>query len=210
MDMQSNQTSSGAPGVGERSGGGLEFSSPTADDGLAVHRLIAACPPLDQNSVYCNLLQCTHFADTCVAVKRGAQLVGWISAYRPPQEPDVLFVWQVAVGESARGLGLAGQMIDHLLQRPACEGVTKIKTTITPDNGASWGLFKGVARRLSGPLNDAPWFLKGDHFPPGHETEHLVVIGPFEPPSGPSTETGGLAADTPFTDPTPRKGVQHV
>jgi L-2,4-diaminobutyric acid acetyltransferase len=210
MDMQSNQTSSGAPGVGERSGGGLEFSSPTADDGLAVHRLIAACPPLDQNSVYCNLLQCTHFADTCVAVKRGDQLVGWISAYRPPQEPDVLFVWQVAVGESARGLGLAGQMIDHLLQRPACQGVTKIKTTITPDNGASWGLFKGAARRLSGPLNDAPWFLKGDHFPPGHETEHLVVIGPFEPPSGAANPTGGQRADTPFTDPTPRKGVQHV
>ncbi len=180
MEMQSNQTSSGAPGVGERSGGGLEFSPPTADDGLAVHRLIADCPPLDQNSVYCNLLQCTHFAETCVAVKRGDDLVGWISAYRPPQEPDVLFVWQVAVGESARGLGLAGQMIAHILERPACRGVSRIKTTITADNAASWGLFKGIARRLSAALSDAPWFLQNQHFPPGHDTEHLVTIGPFE------------------------------
>lgn len=210
MDMQSNQSTPGSPGAGERSGGGLEFSSPTADDGQAVHRLIAACPPLDQNSVYCNLLQCTHFADTCVAVKRDDRLVGWVSAYRPPQEPDTLFVWQVAVGEEARGLGLAGRMILHLLEQPACAGVERIKTTITPDNSASWGLFKAVARKLSAPLDDAPWFVKGQHFPPGHETEQLVSIGPFEPPGGLAIPSGRPAASTHFTDPTPRKGDQHV
>lgn len=210
MDMQSHQSTAGLPAVEGRSGGGLEFTSPTAGDGPEVHRLIAACPPLDQNSPYCNLLQCTHWADTCVAVKRGGELVGWISAYRPPQEPNVLFIWQVAVGAAARGLGLAGQMITHLLGRPACQGVRQIKTTITSDNGASWGLFTGVARRLSSPISDAPWFLKGEHFPEGHETEHLVVIGPFEPSSGLATETGRLAAGAQFTDPTPRKGIQYV
>ena len=180
MEIQSYQPMTREPGVAERSGGGLDFVAPGADDGPDVHALIAACPPLDQNSVYCNLLQCTHFADTCVAVKRDGRLVGWVSGHRPPNEPDVLFVWQVAVASEARGLGLAGRMIAHILERPACEGVSRIKTTITPDNAASWGLFKGFARKLSAPPNEAPWFLKDQHFPPGHDTEHLVTIGPFE------------------------------
>ena len=89
-----------------RSGGDLDFAAPGAEDGPSVHALIAACPPLDQNSVYANLLQCTHFADTCVAVKREGRLVGWVSGYIPPQEPDVLFVWQVAVAEEAQQLAL--------------------------------------------------------------------------------------------------------
>ena len=210
MDLQGHQSAGGQRAVDGRSEGRLEFSPPTAEDGPAVHRLIAECRPLDPNSVYCNLLQCTHFADTCVAVKRGGELVGWISAYRPPQEPDVLFIWQVAVGQAARGLGLAGQMITHLLGRPACQDVQQIKTTITPGNSAAWGLFTGVARRLSSPISDAPWFLKGEHFPEGHETEHLVVIGPFAPPGGLAIQSGGLAAGAPFTAPTPRKGLQDV
>lgn len=180
MDMESNQALSAAtPEAGMRSGGDLDFAAPGAEDGPSVHALIAACPPLDQNSVYANLLQCAHFADTCVAVKREGRLVGWVSGYIPPQEPDVLFVWQVAVAEEARGLGLAKRMIRHILDRASCAGVARIKTTITPDNGASWALFKGLAKGLEAPVSDAPWFLKDKHFPDGHETEHLVTIGPF-------------------------------
>lgn len=180
MDMESYQSKAGgAPVIAERSGGDLDFSAPSAEDGPSVHSLIAACPPLDQNSVYANLLQCTHFAPTCVAVKREGRLVGWVSGYIPPQESDVLFVWQVAVAQEARGLGLARRMIRHILDREACASVRTVKTTITPDNEASWGLFKGLAKSLDAPLSDAPWFLKDKHFPNGHETEHLVTIGPF-------------------------------
>ena len=32
--------------------------APRADDGSAVNELIERCKPLDENSVYCNLLQC--------------------------------------------------------------------------------------------------------------------------------------------------------
>ena len=81
--------------------------TPKKEDGQAIWDLIAACPPLDQNSMYCNILQCTHFADTCVLAERGGMPVGWLSAYFPPTEPETLFVWQVAVHEKARGEGLA-------------------------------------------------------------------------------------------------------
>lgn len=80
----------------------LIFYRPSIDDGLAVSKLISHCPPLDTNSVYCNLLQCYHFSSTSVAVKRCDELVGFISAYLIPETPDRLFVWQVAVSESTR------------------------------------------------------------------------------------------------------------
>ncbi|MEO7170661.1 MAG: hypothetical protein ABIY39_09830, partial [Sphingomonas sp.] len=72
----------------------LKFRLPRAGDGPRIAALIAASPPLDTNSTYCNLLQCSDFADTCIVAERGDAIVGWISAYRPPSAPDRLFVWQ--------------------------------------------------------------------------------------------------------------------
>ena len=83
----------------------LHLRQPTATDGANLFELVAQCPPLDGNSMYCNLLQCSHFADTSVAAETDGELVGFISAYRVPERRDTLFVWQVAVGASARGRG---------------------------------------------------------------------------------------------------------
>jgi len=71
----------------------LNFRQPTAEDGYPLNQLVANSPPLDPNSVYCNLLQCTHFAETSVAVEESGQLVGFISAYIPPAKLDTVFVW---------------------------------------------------------------------------------------------------------------------
>jgi len=159
--------------------GGVEFRAPTVDDGPAIAALIADCPPLDRNSAYCNLLLCSHFATTCVVAARDGRVVGWLSAYRLPDSPDTLFAWQMAVAETARGEGLAARLLDELLARPACAGVRRLQTTITPGNAASWAVFRRLAQRLNAPITDAAWLMAGRHLPEGHETEHLVTIGPF-------------------------------
>ena len=83
-------------GVAEgNSGAAIVLREPSAEDGPAVSALIAASPPLDGNSAYCNLLQCSDFAGTCVVAEREGRLLGWISAYRPPSHRDRIFVWQV-------------------------------------------------------------------------------------------------------------------
>lgn len=156
-----------------------KFRAPSAKDGKRIWELIAACPPLDQNSLYCNLLQCTDFSGTCVLAEIDDEVVGWVSGYRPPSDRETLFVWQVAVLKRARGLGLARAMIKELLSRHSARGVTKIKTTITPDNEASWALFRSLALRLKAPLVSEAWFDKDKHFGGRHETEHLLTIGPF-------------------------------
>ncbi|KKN06430.1 hypothetical protein LCGC14_1077280, partial [marine sediment metagenome] len=97
-----------------------------------------------------------------------------------PDNPQTLFIWQVAVGEEARGKGLASRMLKNILNRTATKSVTFIETTITPDNKASWALFESLAKKLDAPLNSTVMFERDAHFAGEHETEMLVKIGPFE------------------------------
>ncbi|WP_372878102.1 diaminobutyrate acetyltransferase [Spongiibacter marinus] len=160
----------------------LNFRQPTAEDGYPLNQLVANSPPLDPNSVYCNLLQCTHFAETSVAVEESGQLVGFISAYIPPAKPDTVFVWQVVVDKSQRGRGLAKKMMREIVQRPACADVRFLETTITPDNEASWALFRSFARDMNTELNHDIWFEREAHFHGKHDSEALLRIGPFPRP----------------------------
>jgi len=157
----------------------MNLRTPTPEDGIRVNKLIAACPPLDTNSAYCNLLQCTHFAQTSVAAEISGELAGFISGYILPEQPETLFVWQVAVGESARGMGLATRMLEDILSRDACKSVNYIDTTITESNRASWALFERMAQRLEAPLNHSVMFDKDKHFNGEHDSEMLVRVGPF-------------------------------
>lgn len=152
---------------------------PRATDAHKVTRLVASSPPLDTNSAYCNLLQCTDFRETCVLAERGDRLIGWISAYRPPASPERLFIWQVAVASEARGEGLALKMLDELLERPAVFGTSMLTTTITEDNDASWALFEAFARRHDATLTKAPRFEREDHFAGAHDTEWEARIAPL-------------------------------
>lgn len=159
----------------------VTMRSPVAADGPAVTALIAACPPLDTNSAYCNLLQCSDFADTCVIAERDGGLAGWISAYRPPSDPSRLFVWQVAVAPSARGIGLGGRMLEELVARPAAQHACVMTTTVTETNTASWRMFESFARRRGASFSKAVRFDSAIHFAGAHDTEFEVTIGLQEP-----------------------------
>src|SRR3546814_6183592 len=43
----------------------IHYRRPQKADGPAIWALIRSIQALDDNSLYCNLLQCSHFADTC-------------------------------------------------------------------------------------------------------------------------------------------------
>ncbi len=155
----------------------LELRPPKSEDGISVLRLVAECPPLDSNSVYCNLLQCTHFSNTSVAAISQGQLIGFVSAYLVPDRADTLFIWQVAVGKIARGQGLATQMVQHILNRPNNAQVRYVETTITPSNRASWTLFERLAEKLNAQLCSSVLFDKEKHFDSQHDSEMLIRIG---------------------------------
>lgn len=158
----------------------VSLRMPTLEDGMSVFRLIQRCPPLDTNSSYCNFLQSGHFSSTSVAAEDDGKLVGFISGYILPDRPDTLFIWQVAVDEDARGLGLASQMLSHILSRPNCQDVHYLETTITEDNHPSWALFKRLSKRMDTEFGStAAWLDKQAHFDGEHDSESLIRIGPF-------------------------------
>ncbi|MCL7942602.1 diaminobutyrate acetyltransferase [Marinobacter sp. ATCH36] len=161
----------------------INLRTPVKDDGYRLHQLVAECPPLDPNSIYCNLLQCSHFAETGVAAEIDDDLVGFISGYIPPQQPETVFVWQVAVHEKGRGQGLAKRMLKAIVSRDACKDVTHMETTITEDNEASWALFRSFARDMGAELTYQEHFEKDTHFGGKHDSEFLLRIGPFTKPA---------------------------
>lgn len=157
----------------------LELRAPLPSDGHQLNQLVAASPPLDSNSVYCNLLQCLHFADTSVAAVLDGRLVGFISAYCPPNEPETLFVWQVVVAKPMRGSGLAKRMLHWLIEQPGTEQALGLATTITPDNRASWALFESFAQDCDALPVKSVLFQRDRHFAGQHDDEYLLRIAPL-------------------------------
>lgn len=126
--------------------------------------------------MYCNLIQCDHFGDTCILAEMDGEAVGWISAYIMPSDPETLFVWQVAVSSKARGEGLGTRMLSELCTRDECKDVNRLQTTITINNDASWALFGRFAKSQNGKLRSEPHYTREDHFDGRHATEHMVTI----------------------------------
>lgn len=159
----------------------IVLRKPQDIDGYDVYDLIASCPPLDQNSMYCNLLQCTHFSSTSViAVDASNQnVLGFISGYIKPNDSNTLFIWQVAVSEKARGQGLAKKMLLDILNRNVDSELSYLETTITDNNPGSWALFGSLATELKTELARSEIFTKELHFQGSHDTENLVRVGPF-------------------------------
>jgi L-2,4-diaminobutyric acid acetyltransferase len=150
-------------------------------DGAALHELVASCPPLDLNSRYAYLLLCHHHGQTSVIAESGGTIIGAITAYIPPAQPDTLFVWQVAVASQMQGQGLGARMLDHLRQRClARRRLRWLETTISPSNVPSHKLFTGFARRHGAGCTTATLFYASDFGESAHEEECLYKIGPWD------------------------------
>ena len=159
------------------------FREPRLEDGAKVYALIRACPPLDVNSAYAYFLLSDHFRQTTVVAESEGRLVGCITAYLRPDQPDVVFVWQVAVHADARGQGLARRMLDEVANRPAVANAKWMETTISPSNAPSRRLFASWAESRQVPIEESA-YLTPEHFQPAggdasHEAECLFRIGPL-------------------------------
>jgi L-2,4-diaminobutyric acid acetyltransferase len=132
---------------------------------------------LDVNSRYAYVLLCRDFSATSVIANLDDEFAGFVTGYRRPDEQGVLFVWQVAVAALARGRGLAGAMLENLIERT---GAQYLETTISPDNAASIALFTGFAERRKAPVERSELFGRAE-LGAGHEPEFLYRIGPIPP-----------------------------
>lgn len=143
-------------------------------------RVARASGELDLNSSYMYLVFARDFAKTCRVALLEERVVAFMLGYRRPENPDRLFVWQIAVDEQHRGSGLAGRLLDDLMTSTddGDPAITRVETTITEDNAASRRLFASFAARWKAPLETTALFAAQD-FPDGHDAELLHRIGPF-------------------------------
>lgn len=155
----------------------LSFRKPVLTDGYAIYQLIKSSPPLDLNSSYLYFLQASHFADTCIVAEQDGQITGFLSAYIQPNKPQALFVWQVVVAESHRGLGMAKTMLNELLKnQPNDSAITELTCTISPSNKASQSLFNSFAKTHGLSLQTEPFINEADFGEGNHEAEDLYIL----------------------------------
>jgi len=157
----------------------ITFRTATLPDAGKIWQLVGKSGVLDENSRYCYLLLCRDFSETCVVACREDEIVGFVTAYRPPTRCDTVFVWQIGVAEQVRGQGVAKCLLHTLVSLPACREVRFLEATVTPSNVASRRLFESFAESLGLPCLMEQEFtpeLFGDG---GHEEEDLFRIGPF-------------------------------
>ena len=155
------------------------IESPTKADGAELWRIARDSAKLDLNSPYAYMLMCRDFAGSSVIAREDGEPVGFVLAYRRPDEPEAALVWQVAVDASQRGKGLAGALLDTLFERLTADGVRYLETTITPDNEASIRLFASFAKRWDAAMETSVLFGAGDFPEAGHAPEELYRIGPL-------------------------------
>ncbi len=157
----------------------ISFRHPRIGDGAPMLELVKASPPLEPNTCYAYLLLCHHFGDTCIVAEHEGDLWGFVVGYRPPKEPDTLFVWQIAVSSKARGQGLGSRLLRQLLESQPAGSVRYLTSTVTPGNEPSMRLFHSFAEKLGVPCEQSVLFEESAFGQGEHEEEHLLRIGPI-------------------------------
>ncbi len=157
----------------------ISFGMPVEKDAKDIWELIKNTRNLDLNSAYSYLILCKYFSESCIIAKTGGKVIGFISAFQTPNNPEFLFIWQVAVDSNYRRMGLAMNMFEHLLIRKKCQQIRYIEITVNPSNAAAYSLYHRLANRLDTSC-EASICFPSCLFPGAqHEDEIMLRIGPL-------------------------------
>lgn len=154
------------------------FREPSISDADSIWNLVKNNKPLDENSKYLYVLLCHQFSKTCVVAESGSDIIGFLSGFISPKNPDTLFVWQAAVSDSFRNKGIAKELVFKALSQTDPD-VRFVEATVTPSNKASLKFLQNIATQLDGDFKKTPMFstkVLGDD----HEPEDLIRIGPVQ------------------------------
>ena len=137
--------------------------------------LVQASGALDLNSPYLYCLLADHFSSTCAYAEADGEPAGFVSAYRLPDSPSCLFVWQITVSPAFRGCGIGLKLLLDLQQRPWFSDIERVCCTISPSNSASRHLFSKWGESLGGQWHEEP-YLRAADLGTGHEDEPMLTI----------------------------------
>lgn len=154
---------------------------PCPADGQQIWQLVRDSGVLDPNSVYCYLLLCEHFRETCRVAEQDGKVMAFVTAYKLPTHNNTLFIWQIGTAAEVRGRGIAKKLVLELLASAICNNINILQATISPSNTASMALFRSIAKHLNTSIDEREYFA-AELFPGmQHEKENLITVGPFNP-----------------------------
>jgi L-2,4-diaminobutyric acid acetyltransferase len=159
------------------SGMAVTFRNPVAEDGPAVRQLVEDTPGVEPNSLRHYTLWFRDFADGSLVATVDDELVGVLTGYRRPQEPDTYFVWQTAVSPRHCIPMLGVKLFEHAVDRQLAKGARFVEATVSVGNEALVMVLKNVAMRHSGGIQTCVLF-PGSLFPGGTGTSRTAGGGP--------------------------------
>lgn len=154
------------------------FRAPTPQDGHAVWKLVENTPGLDSNSPYHYVLWFRDFADGSLVATVDDELVGFLTGYRRPDEPETYFVWQTAVN-SRHGIPFLGvKLFQAAADHQVANGARYVEATVSADNKAIIMVLKQYAKKHSA-LVETRVLFSSNLFSDSHHDEVLYRIGPL-------------------------------
>lgn len=157
----------------------LRYRTPNKFDGKHIWELVRAGGKLDLNSPYFYLAMSHWFSQSCMLVEdtETKRLIGLVIGFRHPSNRNKLFIWQIAVDEQYRGLGIALNLLDQLTEDSE---IRFVEATISPSNYSSRRLFEKWATAKHVDIKKSSCFVETDFPDQLHEQEDLYVIGPLK------------------------------
>ncbi|WP_225827634.1 diaminobutyrate acetyltransferase [Streptomyces naphthomycinicus] len=154
------------------------FRTPTPDDGLKVWELVENTPGLDSNSPYAYVLWFRDFADCSLVATVDDEIVGFLTGYRRPEEPETYFVWQTAVSPR-HGIPFLGvKLFEAAAERQRARGARFVEASVSAENRSILMVLRQYARRRAADITEQLLF-PGDLLGEGHHDEILQRIGPL-------------------------------
>jgi L-2,4-diaminobutyric acid acetyltransferase len=154
------------------------FRTPRPEDGFAVWELVKNTPGLDTNSPYSYVLWFRDFADCSLLATVDDEIVGFLTGYRRPDDPDTYFVWQTAVSPR-HGIPFLGvKLFEAAADRQRDCGARYVEATVSAENKAILMVLRQYARKRSAEVTDRVLF-PADWLGDGHHDEVLHRIGPL-------------------------------
>jgi L-2,4-diaminobutyric acid acetyltransferase len=154
------------------------FRAPVPQDGPAVWKLVENTPGLDSNSIYYYTLWFRDFADGSLIATVDDEVVGFLTGYRRPDEPETYFVWQTAVNPR-HGIPFLGvKLFQAAAEQQVAQGARYVEATVSVENKAILMVLKQFAKKHSAHIETRVLF-PSSLFPDGHHDEVLYRIGPL-------------------------------
>jgi L-2,4-diaminobutyric acid acetyltransferase len=108
----------------------------------------------------------------------GDELVGFLTGYRRPDEPDTYFVWQTAVNPR-HGIPFLGvKLFQAAADEQVAKGARYVEATVSAENKAIIMVLKQFAKKHSAQVETRLLF-PADLFADSHHDEVLYRIGPL-------------------------------